>query len=384
MRRLLKRLKARFGPAVQSDTAFIESAFREILGRNADLDGLTHYRRVLREGMGRTAVLLDIMRSEEYTARLVKKPEHTLPDLRTLRPAGYREAIDRTNGQAIPVFEAAGSADFDWLEQAIVAHRYYEKPGVWNLGVDADKRVIAEIVASFSPGRALELGCAAGAVLECLLTYGVTAEGVEISSMAIERASPRVRGNIHQGDLLTLQLASDYDLVFGLDVFEHLNPNRIPSYLTRLREITSDGAFLFCNIPVFGEDPVFGTVFPFYIDGWERDALEGRPFSTIHVDDLGYPIHGHLTWADARWWSLQFEACGFQRDVAIEQALHRKYDHYMEKRAPARKAYFVFGKEGSAARRAQVIAKITREASRELTEVRETTDFRHGETKPTE
>src|SRR5688572_12575995 len=105
MRRLLKRLRARFGPAVQSDTAFIESAFREILGRNADLDGLTHYRRVLREGMGRTAVLLDIMRSEEYTARLVKKPEHTLPDLRTLRPAGYREAIDRTNGQAIPVFE---------------------------------------------------------------------------------------------------------------------------------------------------------------------------------------------------------------------------------------------------------------------------------------
>jgi hypothetical protein len=31
----------------------------------------------------------------------------------------------------------------------ILSHAYYEQPGVWNLGVDFDKRVMAEIVAAF-------------------------------------------------------------------------------------------------------------------------------------------------------------------------------------------------------------------------------------------
>ena len=85
MRRFLKRLQGRLSLALASDTAFIETAFREILGRNPDVDGLNHYRRVLREGMGRTAVLLDIMRSEEFTSRLTPKVS-ALPDLRGMRP----------------------------------------------------------------------------------------------------------------------------------------------------------------------------------------------------------------------------------------------------------------------------------------------------------
>jgi len=160
--------------------------------------------------------------------------------------------------------------------------------------------------------------------------------------------------------------AADYDMVFGLDVFEHLNPNRIDVYLARLASITRPDAYLFCNIPAFGPDPVFGTVFPFYIDGWERDAAAGRLFSTIHVDDLGYPIHGHLTWADARWWVKRFEACAFRREVQIERALHLKYDRYMKKRSPARRAYFVFSKGPSAERCAAVIQRIAAEPSRVL------------------
>lgn len=125
------------------------------------------------------------------------------------------------------VFAACGPADFDWLEAAILQQGYYELPGVWNFGVDVDKRVMAEIVGTFAPARALEMGCASGAVLECLHDLGILAEGVEISSMALSRASERVRSRIHQGDLLELDMSATYDTVFGLDVFEHLNPNRI-------------------------------------------------------------------------------------------------------------------------------------------------------------
>ena len=81
------------------------------------------------------------------------------------------------------------------------------------------------------------------------------------------------------------------------------------------------------------------------------------------MDDLGYPIHGHLTWADTRWWVHRFEAAGFQREDAVEQALHLKYDAYMEKRAPARRAFFVFSKNGSPARRAAIVDRIARDES---------------------
>lgn len=364
---LLKRLKGRLDLALASDTAFIETAYFEILGRRPDLDGLNHYRHVLKNGVGRTAMLLEIIRSEEFVSNLEKTAVSlSLPNLREQRPDRYSRTTDRTNGQRITVFDVESPSDFDWLESAIINYGYYEKPGVWILKVDTDKRVVAEMIASFAPERPLELGCAAGAVLECLQDHGIAAEGVEISAMAREKASPRVRERIHQGDLLTLDLGRNYDMVFGLDVFEHLNPNRIDEYVTRLAAITTDDAFLFCNIPAFGEDPVFGTVFPLYVDGWEQDAAADRPFRRIHVDALGYPIHGHLTWAEWRWWTERFAAHGFRREPDVERAFHSKYDRYMSKHAPARRSYFVFSKGTRADRAAAIIGEIGRRRSAAL------------------
>ena len=360
---LLKRLKARLDPILLSDADFVDLAFREILGRDADRGGLEFYRGVLRQGVRRNAVFLDIMRSEEFKRTLAPAAHSSLPNLVALRPERYRRTVDRSSGQSILVYETGSPADADWLEDAIIRHGYYEKPGVWVLDVDFDKRLVAEMLAAFAPGAALELGCAAGAVLECLQALGVEAEGIDISAMAVERASDRVRARIHQGDILSLALPKKYDLLFGLDVFEHLNPNKLDAYLARLAAVTSDDAFLYCNIPAFGEDPVFGTVFPFYVDGWKEDAAAGKPFARLHADDQGYPIHGHLIWADAAWWSGRFERAGFTREVEIERAFHRKYDGYMEKRSPARRAFFVFGKPASAGRRAAILSRIAAPSS---------------------
>lgn len=368
MRRLLRRLRARLEPALLSDEAFIEAAYVEILGRPADQDGVNHYRALLRQGLGRTAVLLSLMRSDEFRKTLTPASSDpvALPNLRALRPERYASAIDRTNNEQVWTFEAESDADFDWLEQAILEHGYYEKPGVWNLGVDTDKRVIAEMIAAFAPASALELGCAAGAVLECLEPHGVLAEGVEISSMAIARAPESVRARIHQGDLLTLSLSTPYDLVFGLDVFEHLNPNKLDAYISRIAASIAPGGYAFCNVPAFGDDPHFGTVFPLYLDAWREPHSASGLFTTLHVDALGYPIHGHLTWATAAWWVAKFDAHGLRRDVGIERALHEKYDGYFEKRAPARKAFFVFSKDPSPARTARIIDTVARTPSAAL------------------
>ena len=356
---LFRYLKARLEPLLLSDATFIDRAFREILGRDADQGGLEFYLGVLRGGISRNAVFLDIMRSEEFRATLAPAAPTSLPNLVSLRPERYRRTVDRSTGQSILVCEIESPADADWLEDAIITHGYYEKPGVWILDVDFDKRLVAEMLSSFAPRAGLELGCAAGAVLECLEDLGVEAEGIDISAMAVARASDRVRSRIHAGDILALDLPRKYDLLFGLDVFEHLNPNKLDAYLARLAAVTTEDALLFCNIPAFGEDPVFGTVFPFYVDGWREDAAAGKPFSRLHADDQGYPIHGHLVWADAAWWSARFARAGFTREVEIERAFHRKYDGYMKKRSPARRAFFVFGKPAAAARRAGVLSRIS-------------------------
>src|SRR5687767_13879002 len=127
MKRLFKRWTARWALAFKSDTEFIEMAFREILGRNADLDGLNHYRRVLREGVSRTAVLFEIMRSDEFVATL-QQPAPSLPKLRSSKPDQYGTAVDRSNGHMVSTFEVRQSADFDWLEAQILDNGYYEKP----------------------------------------------------------------------------------------------------------------------------------------------------------------------------------------------------------------------------------------------------------------
>ncbi|MGH9411069.1 MAG: class I SAM-dependent methyltransferase [Vicinamibacterales bacterium] len=256
------------------------------------------------------------------------------------------------------VFNAALPSDFDWMEQQIISNKYYEAPGVWVFDADADKRLLAEMAACFAPARSLDLGCASGAVIECLEDLGITAEGVEISEMAIARAADRVRPRLHHGDLLSLDLAPGFDLVMGFDVFEHLNPNKLPAYLSRLAALMVEGAFLFCNIPAFGIDPVFGVIFPHYLDAWQRNSAEGRPFAQLHCDDLGYPIHGHLVWADSAWWAEQCASVGLTRETDVERAFHGKYDAHMKRHAPARLSYFVFSKQATAERRTELIQRI--------------------------
>jgi hypothetical protein len=187
-------------------------------------------------------------------------------------------------------------------------------------------------------------------VLKLLSEIGIDAEGVEISHMALALAYPEIKKKIHFGDLLGLNLPSGYDIIVGMDVFEHLNPNKISAYLRRCFELLKQGGFLYTNIPVFGNDEIFGEVFPIYLDEWRVDAAADGLFSKLPVDEGGWPINGHLIWATSKWWQDQFERVGLRREVRIEQALHDVYDSYFLT-APARKSFFVLSKgvEASAA-----------------------------------
>ena len=321
---------------VSDPREFVDQCYRRLLGRPADPAGLEHFVGLLREGLPRDEIVMSIATSAEY--RLLM---HDASSPRRRRPESYRLAVDLSGSSPFVAFDVRDASDFDWLETAILEDGYYEHAGVWSLEPDLDKRVMGQLLASLGPRRALEIGCSSGTVLRVLRDQGVYAEGVEISRMAHDRALPDIREYIHVGDLLELELADTYDLVFGLDIFEHLNPNRLESYLAAIHERLVPDGWLFANIPAFGHDDVFGEVFPLYVPEWEHDVAAGRCFRVLHCDDDGYPMNGHLIWAHTDWWVDQFTNAGFERQPAVEAELHEKFAEYLQT-APARRSFYAF------------------------------------------
>jgi hypothetical protein len=339
-----------------TDEAFVGWAYRTLLERDPDPDGSATALGMLARGSTRADVLRWIMRSSEYRQRALSR-YFPLADLRARHPERYGE-IAGSGPEPAVLFRVEDPGDFDWMESAILDGGYYDKPGVWGVGIDTDKRLMAEVVASLEPKRVLELGCASGPVLQCLHDMGIEVQGLEISELAIASAFPEVRNRIHPMNASEFVLPTSFDVIFGLDIFEHLNPNRLADCLTRIESHLNSGGFVFANIPAFGHDAVFGEVFPIYIDGWDTDGNRGMPFQSLHCDPLGYPLNGHLIWARTDWWVRQFEAVGLSRQAGIEAALHARYDAYLATAAPARRSFYVFSKNAEPAEVTRIEAAI--------------------------
>lgn len=345
-----------------SDEDFLDHIYKKLLGREPDPVGRAHQLKFLRAGNSRAALVLNITEAPEFIFKTVKDNIHSYIELLPIkdeRPDRYEMRLDRWGKEKSWVFQAKEESDFDWLERKILENGYYERPGVWSFRIDEDKRMLADIAAEFGPRSVLDIGCANGAVLKCLKDKGIAGEGVEISRMALDKAIPEVRERIHFGDLLDLHLTRSYNLILGLDIFEHLNPRRLADYIKEIYLRTEDGGYLFANIPAYGEDTVFGEIFPVAYRDWEDDIAAGRCFRLIPVDSYGYPKNGHLIGASSDWWVKQFERFGFQRETEMERALHDQFDATMDRVSPARRAFYVFSRSADRFKSAGIVARVS-------------------------
>jgi cyclopropane fatty-acyl-phospholipid synthase-like methyltransferase len=354
-----------------SDNEFVTECYRRFLHRAPDKPGRDASLQALAGGLRRIDFVESIVASPEYYNVLTKSifGASPLPNLQELKPDKFQDVSVSGSADRIKTFIASQPRDFDWLETMILDHGYYERPGVWSLAIDLDKRIIAEVISRFASENILEIGCATGPVLKVLREMGSQAEGVEISHMAHALAYPEIKKQIHFGDVLNLRLRHDYKIIVGMDVFEHLNPNKMQRYLQRCYDLLQDGGFLLTNIPAFGNDPVFGEVFPLYLSSWNPrggSLEEAGLFSQLHVNEAGWPLNGHLTWATARWWQRNFERVGFEREPQIERALHSVYDRFFDSTAPARKSLFVFSKRSLPKKAEEIAHSVRREKSRVL------------------
>jgi len=98
------------------------------------------------------------------------------------------------------------------------------------------------------PGRALDLGCGTGTNAIYLARMGFDVTGVDISTVAIERA----QGKAKEADLsvlfMTERLPSDFlhgnifDFIFDRGCFHTIDNDDRPGYLEMLKNITKEGS----------------------------------------------------------------------------------------------------------------------------------------------
>lgn len=126
------------------------------------------------------------------------------------------------------------------------------------------KRIInlrIDCVPSLTPGRMLEIGCAAGAFLHRMAKLGWDVEGIEFSEPAADAA----RSLGYRVQCSTLETApapaQTYDLIVGWMVIEHLHEPIVA--LRKLHSWTKPGAWLVISVP-----NAAAWEFAFFKDAW--------------------------------------------------------------------------------------------------------------------
>ncbi|MYM26515.1 methyltransferase domain-containing protein [Duganella sp. FT135W] len=342
-------------PGLQYAPAAVANAlYHGILDRAPDQSGLRNLTDQLERGKTIDDAAKDLLSSSEFTLAMLKQliPPHQLPDLVQLYPERYEREM-APNGVPMILFKADSNADFDFMENAITEHRYYDGIGVWGAKIDLDKNVTAALVQGMGAKSCLELGCFTGAVISQLEQAGVDVVGLDVSHVAFVLAYPNIKNCMMYADLLTVQLERRFDVVLAMDIIEHLNPVKFDQYISAIAALVSKDGYFYLNSPMFGADDVFGEVFGSYVSQWQETG-EQNLYRRLDCDELGWPKHGHLVWASPVWWEQQFAAHGLVRDRAVEQAIHARLEPFFADN-PARKCLFVLKHKDSARDPQQVI-----------------------------
>jgi len=111
-----------------------------------------------------------------------------------------------------------------------------------------------DIEKSMQPGRVLDVGCAAGYVLDTARRRGWDTTGVEISDFAATHAREELGLEVLTGDFPEMGLSTEsFDLVLMLDVIEHFrSPRRA---LEKALDVAAPGGRLVLDTPNYDSAP---------------------------------------------------------------------------------------------------------------------------------
>jgi SAM-dependent methyltransferase len=256
------------------------------------------------------------------------RPTHWLADGK-----GYNR------GQSATLIEIEHPSDFDVLCANMARTRYYDR--AYFQGTSGYKPhshvahfwLVAHMLGLLRPRRALDVGCGRGDLISLLHRQGIDVNGLDFSEDALRMAWPNVADRLWLGDLQQVCLqrqreAKRFDLLLGLDIWEHLHPAALEGSIQAVSTLATSDALAFFVVPAFGADRSFAEQFPLEFEENRACFEQHVPFRflTAEMLDPPIPVSGHLIWATALWWERQFEACGWQRVLDFDPLLHRVFD----------------------------------------------------------
>ena len=121
------------------------------------------------------------------------------------------------------------------------------------------EHVIREHVPADRSIRMVDLGCGHGALVFCLKALGYkNVEGVDVSSEQVALAHRLGVDEVRQGDLIEFMQARSmtYDILFLMDVLEHLSKQEVMNLLDLARGALKDGGRAIIHVP--NAEGIFG------------------------------------------------------------------------------------------------------------------------------
>lgn len=138
--------------------------------------------------------------------------------------------------------------------------------------------LVDQILSTVGYGRILDVGCGEGRLVRALVEKGVDAYGIDVSSVAVDRANQFCPERFQCQSVLSLPFSDGYfDTVVSTDCLEHIHPDDVPAAIRELRRVCSSYAYF----------TIATTI--------DRDG------------------HWHLTVKPREWWEERFFEAGFIR-----------------------------------------------------------------------
>jgi ubiquinone/menaquinone biosynthesis C-methylase UbiE len=156
-------------------------------------------------------------------------------------------------------------------------------------------QTIAEV---FRPKRALEIGCAVGAIVSHLNAFDIEAHGIDVSEWAVEN---KLHENVSVGSAETIPFDDGYfDVVYSVHALEHLTPAIKDASLSEISRVCN--GFQFHMLPILESGPYVGDRFAHLLN--------------LRTD----PTHSLLF--DKQWWTTQFSSLGWTDSELSLSILH--------------------------------------------------------------
>jgi hypothetical protein len=172
---------------------------------------------------------------------------------------------------------------------------------------------IAEALAFvFQPKRALEIGCATGAIVRRLNGLGVETYGIDVSEWAIQN---RLHENVLLGGAESLPFADgEFDLVFSSHSLEHIPRELTEAAFAEMSRVAASDACQFHMLPIVGTYP-----YDFDHDA-ARQMLREDPTHNV-LEPLEWWL---ANWGRYGWHSLGMEIL-FEHDAGMAELSSGQY-----------------------------------------------------------